>query len=129
MIVEDWEKETGAFLKNEARGSGVFVNGSNPWSGNTSLIVQLIGLLWDVWPPLPPEAWLNETHPQEHLLLHEGHLADLGPIWRPALAICCVISRCSSFMHSSCCHQGSTLGTVTYSPGRLSWQSSVYLHL
>ena len=56
-------------------------------------------------------AWL-----QEHLLLYEVGLADLGLLWRPALVICWASSRHSSFMYSFCCQWGSTPGVATYSP-------------
>ena len=58
----DWEKETAAFLDTEARGSSVCVNGFDSWSWNAaSLIVWSMGLLWDIWPPQPPEGLLKET--------------------------------------------------------------------
>ena len=76
--------------------------------------------------------WLAEgdwAHPQQCPLLCEVGVADLGLLWRPALAIFWASSRCSSFMHSSCCHCRSTLGTVMYSPSRPSQQTSRSLHL
>ena len=62
MIMEDLEKETGAFLETKASGSSVFVNGSNSWSGNaTPLIAHLMDVIWDIWPPLLSEARLKEA--------------------------------------------------------------------
>ena len=63
MITGNWE-ETDACLEVEARDSGVFANGSDYQSGNVVPLIFIAwsrGLLWDIWPPLPPEAWLKET--------------------------------------------------------------------
>ena len=105
-----------------------------PNPGNITFLTPLTllnGLLLVAWLPLSPEAQLKETGficGNIPYYCNEVGLTDPGPLWRPALAIHQASYRCSSFMHP-CCHQGSTVGAVTYSHSRLSWQSSVSLHL